>query len=45
MWNRHGYPASYVAAEVAIGRTGFAAAGLVPAKLVQSRSKTTTAAS
>lgn len=45
MWNWYGFPASYAAAQIAIDLLGFFIAGLVVAKLAQSRARTMAAAS
>lgn len=45
LWNWYGFPNRYVAAQMAIDIVGFFAAGLIVAKLVQSRSRTMAAAS
>jgi hypothetical protein len=45
MWNWYGYPTAYTVAQIAIDVFGFFAAGLILARLAQSRSKTMAAAS
>jgi hypothetical protein len=45
MWNWYGFPTAYTVAQIGIDIVGFFAAGLILAKLVQSRSKTMAAAS
>jgi hypothetical protein len=45
MWNWYGFPTSYTVAQIAIDVVGFFAAGLILAKLAQSRSRTMAAAS